>query len=101
LGFGELYFGEKKQIIMINFPDCKCSSIPEACACENDCEYQDYLVENGFVMSCDRCGHAGHVDSDGWIGEKDNEGGCSVYCSEICAGKENMRIHDAAQKVID
>lgn len=65
---------------MNNFPNCKCSSVPEACVCTKDCPYQDYLVENGFVISCDSCGHAGHTDSNHWEGLVNDEGMCFVYC---------------------
>ena len=79
---------------MSEFPNCKCSSVPEACACENDCPYQNYLVENGFVISCDSCEFAGHADSDGWIGVVNGEGMCSVYCSRKCAGDDFIKWMD-------
>lgn len=85
-------------MITPNFHDCKCSSVPEACGCERDCLYQEYLVENGFVISCDCCGHAGHADSDGWIGVVDDQGRCAVFCSKTCVGEENYKIWEAAQE---
>lgn len=79
---------------MNNFPNCKCSSVPEACACTKDCPYQDYLVENGFVIACDSCGFAGHADSDGWIGVVNDQGVCSVFCCEKCAGEDFVKWVD-------
>jgi hypothetical protein len=72
---------------MIKSENCVCESACVACACLYDCENQQYLVEDGFIMSCDSCGFAGLVESDGWIGVLDNNGGCAVYCSEKCAGQ--------------
>jgi len=86
---------------MIKLQDCVCPNAVVACSCPYDCENQEYYVEGGFIMSCDVCGSAGLVESDGWIGVVNGEGMCAVYCSEICAGKENMKIYDAAQKALD
>lgn len=74
--------------------ECSCSGIEEACGCNKDCWYQDLLTNNGFVESCDSCGHAGSTESDGWIGVVDEEGRCSIYCSGKCAGEENARIYN-------
>jgi hypothetical protein len=81
---------------MIKSKDCLCDSAYKACGCPYDCENQEYWVEDGFIMSCDVCGHAGLVESDGWIGILDGHGRCAVYCSETCAGEENMKIYHAA-----
>lgn len=86
---------------MPEFPDCECLCVAKACACEKDCPYQDYLVDNGFAISCDECGFAGRPDSDSWIGVVDGQGMCSVFCSRKCAGEENYKIYEAAQKVVD
>lgn len=83
------------------YDTCTCSCIEQACACEKDCGYQDYLVQEGFAMSCDSCGHAGSVASDGWIGIVDYQGRCAVYCGEKCAGKENYKIWESEQKDFD
>lgn len=83
----------------IDFADCSCSGIEEACGCKKDCSYQDYLVHEGFAMSCDDCGHAGSVASDGWIGVVNKEGQCAVFFSRNCAGEENYRIWELAQQI--
>jgi hypothetical protein len=81
--------------------ECFCSGIEQACGCEKDCWYQDYLILNGFVESCDFCGKAGSTESNGWIGVVSDQGMCSVFCSRKCAGEENYKIYEAAQKVVD
>lgn len=81
--------------------ECSCSGIEEACDCEKDCWYKDYLVLNGFAESCDCCGKAGSTASDGWIGVVDEQGRCAIFCSELCAGEENMEIFNEAQKTVD
>lgn len=86
---------------MIKLQDCLCPNAFVACACPHDCENQQNYVNDGFIMSCDVCGHAGLVESDGWIGVVNEEGMCSVFCSGKCAGEENMKIYDAAQIVVD
>jgi len=59
--------------------NCRCYSVIEALTCNRDCEYQDYLVKEGIVISCDGCGHPGHTDSSGWVGLMEGER-CFVYC---------------------
>ncbi len=86
---------------MIKEEDCLCDSAYVACACPYECENQQFFVNDGFIMCCDVCGCAGLVESDGWIGVLNEEGGCVIYCSEKCAGEENMKIYNAAQKVIE
>lgn len=86
---------------MIKEENCLCSSVGMACGCTRDCEMQQIWVEEGFIMSCDKCGNAGLVNSDGWIGVVNKDGMCAVFCSENCAGEENYKIWEAAQKDID
>ncbi len=46
-----------------------------------DCEWCDYLVREGIIISCDHCGHPGHTDALGsWHGVVDKNGGCTVFC---------------------
>lgn len=71
---------------MIAFPKCQCSNPVEAVSCKKECEYQDYLVHEGIIISCDSCGDAGHTDSDGWEGVVNSDGQCAVYCLG-CWGK--------------
>jgi len=77
---------------MPEFPNCECLCVNKACACEKDCLYQDYLVDNGFVISCDACGFAGSSDSDAWIGVVNSQGMCSVFCSRKCAGEDFIGV---------
>lgn len=51
------------------------------------CERCEHLLE--YFMACDRCGHFGHIESDGWFrGRQAGNGGAMVYCSETCRGTD-------------
>ena len=51
-----------------------------------DCEWCEWLVENGFTTSCEFCGHVGDNESDGWDSIIDENGGVTVLC-EWCKEK--------------
>lgn len=52
------------------------------CWIEN-CEYCEFLCEQGLVISCDACGRVHHTDWLGWKGELHGDQ-CTVLCPE-CA----------------
>ena len=52
----------------------------KACKVIN-CEDCDYLVNNGFVISCDNCYEPGDSESEGWIRTNDERTVC-IHCEE-------------------
>lgn len=60
-------------VVHSNYPDCGCA--------EGECE-----VFDEFGMACDKCGAAGHRDSDGWAMQPDGEIWC-CQCDELKKSK--------------
>lgn len=82
---------------MIEEENCQCRDIGELQACTLDCECQYHAVEDGYVMACDECGSPGLVESDGWVGVLDDNGGCMVYCCG-CAWKNGLEKIDPLEE---
>ena len=51
------------------------------CTDEN-CEYCQFLCDDGLVIACDECGNVHHTDWLGWNGKVDAEGKVTVLCPE-------------------
>ena len=49
-----------------------------------DCDRCDHLSD--FYMSCDTCGHVGHMDADGWYMVDG-----IPYCNKNCAPEQERR----------
>ena len=61
---------------------------------DKNCEYCQFLCEDGLIISCDRCSNVHHTDWLGWSGKVDSEGRVFVLCPECESAQHGQLMLD-------